>query len=95
MVDTLEHLWKSGKTGHLSPLEVLKAWALRKVYLEEGYSEKGLYVKIAGKVKKVGGGAPGPDAVRKLLLNIDEDPDWYPGKAMGGTQECKGIRSGR
>ena len=50
------------------------------MYLEEGYSEKGVYVKIAGKVAKIGGGHPGPDAVRKLLLKIAEDPDWHPGK---------------
>ena len=61
-------------------METLKAWALRKVYVDEGYSEKGMYVKIAGKVTKIGGGTPGPDAVRKLLLTIDNDPQWYPGK---------------
>ena len=85
MAETLEHVWTSGPQGHLSPLETLKAWALGKVYLEEGYSEKGLYVKIASKVSKVGGGQPGPDAVRKLLLRIEEDPSWYPGKKQGDT----------
>ena len=83
MAETLEHVWTSGPQGHLSPLETLKAWALRKVYLEEGYSEKGFYAKIASKVAKVGGGQPGPDAVRKLLLRIEEDPSWFPGKKQG------------
>ena len=59
MSSTLQEAWTSGREGQLSPLETLKAWALRKVYIEEGYSEKGLYVKIAGKVTKVGGGHPG------------------------------------
>ena len=67
----------------MSPLETLKAWALRHVYLEEGYPEKGMFVKIAAKVKKVGGGTPGPDAVRKLVMKIEADPDWYPGKQLG------------
>ena len=67
----------------MSPLETLKAWALRQMYLEEGYPEKGMYVKIAAKVQKVGGGTPGPDAVRKLVQKIEADPDWYPGKQLG------------
>ena len=80
MPATLRELWMSGREGTLCPLEQLRAWALRQVYLEEGYAEKGLYVKIAAKVQKVGGGAPGPDAVRKLLLAMVADPDWHPGK---------------
>ena len=83
MPATLRDAWLSGDQGKLSPLETLKAWALKQVYLEEGYSEKGVYVKIASRVHKVGGGSPGPDAVRKLLLKIDADSEWYPGKKMG------------
>ena len=83
MAASLQAAWLSGDAGKLSPLETLKAWALKRVYLEEGYFEKGIYVKIASKVQKVGGGSPGPDAVRKLLLKIDADSEWYPGKIMG------------
>ena len=83
MPASLRDAWLSGDAGKLSPLETLKAWALKRVYLDEGYSEKGICVKIAHKVQKVGGGSPGPDAVRKLLLKIGADREWYPGKLMG------------
>ena len=70
MSQSLADLWKNGREGTLSPLETLKAWALLQVYADEGYPQKGIYTKIAKKVKKVGGGHPGNDAVRKLLKKI-------------------------
>ena len=89
MPTDLKHAWTSGEKGKLCPLETMKAWALWQVYKEEGHGEKGIYVKIAEKLHKVGGGAPGPDAVRKLLLRIRADPDWYPGKETGAQRGRK------
>ena len=80
---TLELLWTDGRKGTLSAMETLKAYCYWKVLLEQGYSEQGIWTKIAAKVKKIGGGRPGNDSVRKLVMKIDEDPGWYPGKRYG------------
>ena len=85
MSQSLADLWKNGREGTLSPLETLKAWALLKVYADEGTSKKGIYSKIAKKVnsksakkvQKVEGGHLGNDAVRKLLIKIEQDDGWY------------------
>ena len=53
---TLEDLWRGGHPQHLSPLEALRAWALREAYREIDIPEKKLYAKIAEKVTKNGGG---------------------------------------
>ena len=93
MSQSLADLWKNGREGTLSPLETLKAWALLKVYTDEGYSKQGIYSKIAKKVKKVGGGHPGNDAVRKLLNKIEEDDGRYPGKLYGSAGGRPGVLS--
>ena len=72
---TLANLWKTGRTGTLSPLETLKAYCYAKVYREQGETEHGLWTKVAEKVTKVGGGHPERCSVRKLVNKIDEDPD--------------------
>ena len=35
---------------------------------------------VAAKLEKIGGGHPTQSAVSKLLLRINGDPEWYPGK---------------
>ena len=52
---TLELLWKSGRAGHLSPLEQLKAVAYRDVLKDTGALEHGMPGMIAAKLKKIGG----------------------------------------
>ena len=83
MSESLKELWTSGRTGTLRPLETMKAWAFFKVYLDLGFSRQGLYEKIASKVTKIGGGHANRDGIRKLLLKIEKDDDWYPGKVYG------------
>ena len=77
---SLERLWKEGRDGALSPLEQMRAWALRTAQRDLGGDKAVNYKKIAERVTKVGGGHPGRDAIRQLLERVDEDPDWYPGK---------------
>ncbi len=77
---SLESLWKEGRDGALSPLEQMRAWALRTAQRDLGGDKAVNYKKIAERVTKVGGGHPGRDAIRQLLERVDEDPDWYPGK---------------
>ena len=52
---TLEQLWKSGRPGHLSPLEQLKAIAYRDVLKDSGALLHGMPGVIAAKLKKIGG----------------------------------------
>jgi hypothetical protein len=82
---TLESLWKSGRTGCLSPLEQLRAVAFRDAYKELGGvpqagGQPALLGSIAEKLTRIGGGYPSKEAVRLLFERIDEDPAWYPGK---------------
>ena len=78
--DSLDELWLGGREGTLCPLESLKAFAFYAVYLEQGASEKKVFVKVAEKVTKLGGGHPGSDAIRKFIGKVRGDPKWYPGK---------------
>jgi len=59
-------------------LELLRAWALREVQVDAGDAVN--MDHIAKKLKKVGGGAPGREAVRQLFDRIDADKNWFPGK---------------
>ena len=42
-LQTLEHLWKDGRNGTMSPLEQMRAWVYREVMREYGEPEHGLY----------------------------------------------------
>ena len=80
---TLEGLWLGGRTGTLSPLSAVKAWALCKVYKEFNVPEKKLYARAAANVDKIGGGHPHGYAIKELCQKIDMDTAWYPGKVYG------------
>ena len=80
---TLEGSWLGGRTGTLSPLSTVKAWALCKVYREFNVPEKKLYARVAAQVEKIGGGHPHGYAIKELCQKIDMDTAWYPGKVYG------------
>ena len=77
---SLESLWKEGRDGTLSPLEQMRAWALRTAQKDLGGFKAVNYGKIAERVTKVGGGHPTREAIRQFLERVDADPEWYPGK---------------
>ena len=58
-MSSLATLWKGGREGTLSPLEQMKAWALREAQKDLGGKEAVCYKKIAERVTKIGGGHPG------------------------------------
>ena len=72
--------WATARTGTLSPWSLAKVWALhavsklRKLDLE--------HTEIAQLVKKAGGGHPTPTAIYKLRKQVEDDPDWHPGKGQ-------------
>ena len=84
---SLKSLWQGGREGNLSPLEQVRAVALRDAYLELGAVPKlggqaALLRTIVGKVTKVGGGHPSKEAIRPLLERYDAGPSgWFPGKS--------------
>ena len=55
---SLESLWKEGRDGALSPLEQMRAWALRTAQRDLGGDKAVNYKKIAERVTKVGGAIP-------------------------------------
>ena len=77
---SLESLWKEGRDGALSPLEQMRAWALRTAQRDIGGDKAVNLEKIADRVTKVGGGHPTREAIRRFLDRVDADPEWYPGK---------------
>ena len=77
---SLESLWKEGRDNALSPLEQMRAWALRAAQRDLGGDNTVNYEKMAERVTKVGGGHPTREAIRQFLARVDADPEWYPGK---------------
>ena len=49
-MSSLATLWKGGREGTLSPLEQMKAWALREAQKDLGGEEAVCYKKIAERV---------------------------------------------
>ena len=81
---TLEKLWLGGRTGTLAPWSEAKAWAMRVVWKDAHKgSTHGLNTYVAGKLRKIGGGKPTPQALGRLYEKMDDDPHWYPGKVYG------------
>ena len=57
---SLESLWKEGRDNALSPLEQMRAWALRAAQRDLGGDNTVNYEKMAERVTMVGGGASHP-----------------------------------
>ena len=83
----LAQLWKKArKDGCMSPWQQAKAFGLKEAW-EELHGEK-TYGKIAWITERVYVQGqppkhPSNEAVRKLLLKMAEDEDWFPGKVYG------------
>lgn len=76
---TVRDLWQTAGPGRLPPCELMKIWAWKEVC-----SIKSIKVnasEIARRLKKGDGEPPCAERVREVLAQIDEDPDWYPGKS--------------
>ena len=86
----LEKLWKSGKEGSVSPMEAMRAWALRGAYQKINVPSKKICAMIVTQVTKIGGGHPTTRALLKLFEKIDTDVDWFPGKEY--RTEAKGPK---
>ena len=80
--ELLQRAWTQGRTGYLAAWSEAKAWALREVWRETHNSDHGLGTHVAGKLRKVGGGAPTSQAVMQLFRKMDADPEWFPGKSL-------------
>ena len=80
--ELLQRAWTQGRTGYLAAWSEAKAWALREVWRETHNSDHGLGTHVAGKLRKVGGGAPTSQAVMQLFHKMDADPEWFPGKSL-------------
>ena len=95
---SLESLWKEGRDGALSPLEQMRAWALRTAQSDLGGDKAVNYEKIAERVTKVGGGHPTREAIRRFLERVDADPEWScaggPARADLRGRTCAGGRAG-
>ena len=91
---SLQHEWLHGKHGGLCAREQMKAWALREVWKEQSDTVYGLHVWIAARVTKVGGGNPTNVAINDLLMKMDADEDWFPGKQYGEKRGRKRVLTG-
>ena len=85
----LAQLWKKArKDGCMSPWQQAKAFGLKEAW-EELHGEK-TYGKIAWITERVYVQGqppkhPSNEAVRKLLLKMADDEDWFPGKVYGSV----------
>ena len=78
----LSLLWKHAPEGRLSPLEQMKAFAMREVMRKTRDGEVNLatianFVTTEGKPRQ----HPSREAIRRLFLRLDDDDDWFPGKS--------------
>ena len=97
--EDLRTVWVQAPEGKLCGREQAKAWALREIWLAEGKSPYGMYPFIAGKVVKMKNGkpqgaSPGVSAIKEFFDKIDNDPDWFPGKASDSHREPKRLLCG-
>ena len=92
---SLESLWKEGRDNALSPLEQMRAWALRTAQRDIGGDKAVNLEKIADRVTKVGGGHPTREAIRRFLDRVDADPEWYPGRPTGSAPARRRCSTGR
>ena len=93
-----QKFWNSGKKGSLAPSQQAKVWAIK--WVMDTYGESGFKViqeDIAKAITKVGGGHPGREIVSRLMIALQEDPEWYPGKSADRTEKggCKRTFSGQ
>ena len=68
---TLKELWLSGSSGHLSPLEQVRAWALREALLGKTGGKK--QKKFAQKGNK--GASPGSSTYGLHTTLLEKDGD--------------------
>ena len=78
---TLEQLWKVGKSGALCPWKQALAVAFRKAS-EEIHDGTPNLPWIASKVSKSGGGHPSREAMRRFSQKVDEDVASVPGQRL-------------
>ena len=91
---SLQNEWLHGKRGGLSAREQMKAWALREVWNDHHDTVYGMHVWIAARVTKVGGGNPTNVAIKDLLMKMDADEEWFPGKQYGEKRGRKRVLTG-
>ena len=76
---SVKEWWHSARHGNLSPWPLAQVYALHKVSTLRNLDLE--HTETAQPVTKVGGGDPCPKAIQLLRKQIDEDPDWYPGRS--------------
>ena len=86
----LEQLWTSAPVGKMTPMEQMKAWALREAQKEvtvknthgqvnyQWIADRVQVKSADGKVER-----PTKNAIKDLVGKMDSDPSWYPGKRYG------------
>jgi hypothetical protein len=93
--DLLRSAWLVGKTGCLSGREQAKAWALREVWRDSGKAAYGMNTYIVAKLKKQGGGSPGPQGLGRFFEKVDADDDWFPGKGNYDDVGAPSVMTGQ
>ena len=95
----LRALWLQAPEGKLCGREQAKAWALREVWLADGRREYGMLPFIASKLRtmkkgKLNGVSPSRAALWEFFDKIDNDPEWFPGKASATQRGPKRVLRG-
>ena len=81
----LEAMWLSAPHGRLCPRQQARALALQEAS-RELHAGRDQLEWVAVRVKKVGGGCRGKDALHKFFKLVDADPIWFPGKQREGMK---------
>ena len=95
----LEQFWLGAPEGKLCAREQAKAWALRELWLGEGWGQHGLYSYVAKRLRttkdgKPMGGTPVAQSITEFYDKIDADPHWYPGKQSEKARGPKRVLTG-
>ena len=86
---TLEKLWLGGRTGNLAAWSEAKAWAMRVVWKQAHKGNThGLNTYVAGKLRKIGGGQPTPQAIGQLYEKMDDDAARSMGMRLADLRCC-------
>ena len=89
--DDMRALWLQAPEGKLCGREQAKAWALREVWRADRRSDYGMHLFVASKVQKMkkgkpNGGPPNRASISEFFAKIDNDPEWFPGKASEASR---------